>query len=316
MNMERTANGGDAALAASPRDVRNGSAFPQGNYLYFVRLCLGSSVRGIASHSFGTQASGKAQPFRTSGGKAAASKPNRRPRIFLRAGYKSRILTAGFILFSLLIAEAGCFLRADSSPFYGRVVVPRAQEFRWSDGGLPQVFDPAFAAAPPDTDAIRALFEGLTDYDPETLKPVPAVATRWESSDDARVWTFYLRDDARWSTGAPVIAQDFVRSWQRTLKLGDLAPHTELLSNIVGAKPGLLSASVVAPATESSTRKTERRGRPGEEHKDFVAGNNRSFGAAALNDHLLRVRLQRPNLNFPALVAHPVFRPVKVAEED
>jgi ABC-type transport system substrate-binding protein len=38
--------------------------------------------------------------------------------------------------------------------------------------------------AAPDTDAVRALFEGLTDYDPQTLTPVPAVATRWESSAD------------------------------------------------------------------------------------------------------------------------------------
>ena len=29
-----------------------------------------------------------------------------------------------------------------------KVVTPRSQEFRWSNGGLPQTFDPAFAAAP------------------------------------------------------------------------------------------------------------------------------------------------------------------------
>ena len=51
-----------------------------------------------------------------------------------------------------------------------------SQEFHWSNGGLPQTFDPAFAAAPPDTDLVRAIFEGLTEYDPKTLTPVPAVA--------------------------------------------------------------------------------------------------------------------------------------------
>src|SRR5216110_3512931 len=93
-----------------------------------------------------------------------------------------RVLVVGLLLLSILIVDAGCFLTAEPSAFYGRVVVPRAQEFRWSDGGVPQVFDPALAAAPPDTDAVRALFEGLTDYDSATLKPIPAVATRWESS--------------------------------------------------------------------------------------------------------------------------------------
>ena len=175
----------------------------------------------------------------------------KRHRLFLIRGGNARIVIASLLLLSLLVADAGCFLKAESSPFYGRVLVPAAQEFRWSDGGLPQVFDPAFAAAPPDTDAVRAMFEGLTDYDPQTLRPVPAVATRWESSDDSRVWTFYLRDDARWSTGEPVTAKDFVRSWQRTLNLGEQAPHTEASMDFHvavadAANNELLSATVAA----------------------------------------------------------------------
>jgi oligopeptide transport system substrate-binding protein len=188
------------------------------------------------------------------------------------------------LLLALCLTHSGCFSSAELSTYYGKVVAPRAQEFRWSNGGLPQTFDPAFAAAPPDTDAVRALFEGLTDYDPETLAPVPGVASRWESSNDNRVWTFYLRDDARWSNGEKVTAEDFVRSWERTLKIGPLAPHTELLANIEGADPTL------------STPHT--------------------FGARALNEHVLQVTLQRPDNSFPALVSHPVFRPVKVEAAD
>src|SRR5215212_2297849 len=137
-------------------------------------------------------------------------------------------------LVTVMALTGGCFLDHDVEQFYGRAVTPRAQEFRWSDGGLPQVFDPALAAAAPDTDAVRAIYEGLTEYDPKTLAPVPGVATRWESSSDAREWTFYLRRDARWSNGEPVTAHDFVRSWQRTLQLGERAPHARLLKNIQG----------------------------------------------------------------------------------
>src|SRR4029079_3454396 len=129
-----------------------------------------------------------------------------------------------------------------------------------------------------------ALFEGLTDYDPQTLAPVPGVATRWESSNEGRVWTFYLRDNARWSNGDKVTAEDFVRSWERTLKIGPLAPHTELLANIEGASPTISTPH--------------------------------SFGARALNDHTLQVTLERPDNSFPELVAHPVFRPVKVEAAD
>src|SRR5215204_5394392 len=108
-----------------------------------------------------------------------------------KRNHKRRTFAAFVLLLGLASTHLGCFGDEAPATYYGKVLVPRAQEFRWSDGGIPQTFDPAFAAAPPDTDAVRALFEGLTDYDPSTLAPVLAVATRWEASNDNRVWTFY-----------------------------------------------------------------------------------------------------------------------------
>jgi oligopeptide transport system substrate-binding protein len=220
----------------------------------------------------------------------------------------------GLLLLALMLSHAGCFLNEKLEPYYGRVVVPRAQEFHWSDGGLPQTFDPAFAAAPPDTDLVRAIFEGLTDYDPRSLTPVPAVATRWEPSNGARVWTFYLRDDARWSNGEAVTASDFVRSWRRTMRIGDLAPHTALLAKIEGARiensvaPEPARAPTSLPPTQKNTT-TESKAAAAR-----AAAPDR-FGVEAISDRVLRVRLRRPDLNFPALVAHPVFRPVKLKDE-
>ena len=221
-----------------------------------------------------------------------------------RGTRRTRKFKYTFVPFVLLVPlcgffHTGCF-NEEPSTYYGNIVPPRAQELRWSDGGLPQTFDPAFAAAPPDTDAVRALFEGLTDYDPQTLAPIPAVATRWESSHDGRVWTFYLRDNARWSNGEKVTAADFVRSWQRTLKIGPLAPHTELLANIEGA-----TASAPPPETLVQPQAPEQ---PQEKPPQF--------GAEAVNDHVLRVTLQHADNSFPALVAHPVFRPVKLPDAD
>jgi len=218
-----------------------------------------------------------------------------------------QIFIAALLLLVLTLVTPGCLSGGAGGRYYGRVVVPKDQRFRWSDGGLPQVFDPAFAAAPPDTDVVRALFEGLTDYDPLTLAPTPGVAERWESSDEGRVWTFYLRDDARWSTGEPVTATDFVRSWERTLRLGDLAPHTDLFSNIVGVRAyvgsvraGQPPAIAAQPAVRGEGRRTDAR----------------LAGVEEVSERVLRVRLQRPNTNFPALVAHPVFRPVKITNQN
>lgn len=229
---------------------------------------------------------------------------------------RSRTAVVGAVLLALMLSHSGCFLEEKLEPYYGRVVVPRSQEFHWSDGGLPQTFDPAFAAAPPDTDLVRAIFEGLTDYDPRTLTPVPAVAIRWEPSSDGRVWTFYLRDDAHWSNGESVTASDFVRSWRRTMRIGDLAPHTDLLANIEGANIET-PAAVDAPRTPvlPSGKQVEPEANETNAKSAGARSASEHFGVEAVSDRVLRVRLRRPDLNFPALVAHPVFRPVKLKDE-
>lgn len=216
----------------------------------------------------------------------------------------------------LSLLFSGCFKNEVGEQFYGRVAVPGVQEFRWSDGGLPRVFDPARAAAPPDTDAVRALFEGLTDYEPATLRPVPAVASRWESSEDGRRWTFHLRADARWSNGDPVTAQDFLRSWQRTLRLGERAPHSRLLANIEGAQSMLPVRPLTAQSETSATGETQSDAQNSADTSSAPRAaqapkaSSNEFGVVALDEHTLSVTLNRSDNNFPSLVAHPVFRPV------
>jgi len=223
----------------------------------------------------------------------------------------------------------GCLRQQEGEQFYGKVSVPSAQEFRWSDGGLPKVFDPARAAAPPDTDVVRALFEGLTDYEPGTLTPVAAVASRWEESESGRVWTFHLRPDAHWTNGDPVTAQDFVRSWARSLRLGERAPHSKLLSNIEGAhavaqayspqtqnaaKPPTPQTPSTAhtPSTSTQTQTPTQQSQPTQAQSSTPQSSTSppTLGAVALDSRTLRVTLVRPDMNFPSLVSHPVFRPV------
>jgi oligopeptide transport system substrate-binding protein len=222
-----------------------------------------------------------------------------------------RASIAASLLVVMSLTGGGCFLDHDIEQYYGSAATPRAQEFRWSDGGLPQVFDPAMAAVPPDTDAVRALYEGLTEYDPKTLAPVPGVAARWESSTDAREWTFHLRRDARWSNGDPVTAQDFVRSWQRTVQLGDRAPHARLLRNIQGVMP-VETNPTPTPVPQPEQAQTARNGKEEakKETKPEAQVKPQPFGVEALDDYTLRVRLQRPDPGFPALASHPIFRPI------
>ena len=74
------------------------------------------------------------------------------------------------------------------------------------------VFNPAQAEDVTQVALLRDLFEGLVIYDPQG-KVIPAVAESWQTKDN-KTWTFSLRQDAKWSNGEPVTAQQFVASWQ------------------------------------------------------------------------------------------------------
>ena len=94
----------------------------------------------------------------------------------------------------------------------------------WGNGTEPQSIDPHIATGVPEHHIISALMEGLIYKDGETLEPRPGVAKKWDVSDDGRVYTFYLRKNARWSNGDKHNAHDYVWSWWRALQpaLGNL----------------------------------------------------------------------------------------------
>jgi len=80
-----------------------------------------------------------------------------------------------------------------------------------------QGVDPVVTTGMPEYHVIMALFEGLVSKDPKTLETVPGVADSWTVSDDGMKYEFHIRDNAKWSDGNPLTAQDFVDAWHRAL---------------------------------------------------------------------------------------------------
>lgn len=246
-----------------------------------------------------------------------------------------------FILFGVLFLTACSELEAPKTePFYAETAPPAKKEFRWSNGKMPKSFDPALASAAPETDIVRAVYEGLTDTDPKTLTAIPALATEWNASEDFRKWTFKLRRDAKWSNGKPVTAEDFARSWRRLAAMSEKIAHRSLLKNIVGMPPEkesekiklpdagsepiftdvpLQNLSVLRSEANSNAANTAKPENPSETNAAATESapkpknetkTKAEFGFRAVNEHTFEVALIEPDKDFPKLVAHPIFRPV------
>lgn len=75
--------------------------------------------------------------------------------------------------------------------------------------------DPQIVEDVDTSSVVRSIFEGL--YNASADGPVPGVAESYTANADNTVYTFKLRDNAKWSNGDPVTAQDFVYGWQRAV---------------------------------------------------------------------------------------------------
>lgn len=155
----------------------------------------------------------------------------------------------------------------------------------WGNGTEPQSLDPQIATGVPEHHIISAVMEGLVLKDRKTLEPRPGVAKSWDISDDGRVYTFYLRDNARWSNGDPHTAHDYAWSWWRALQpaLGNLYAYMLF---------------------------------PIENAQKYYEGDISDFdqvGVKALNDRTLQVTLKYPTPYFLQLLDHYSLFPVHQA---
>lgn len=145
----------------------------------------------------------------------------------------------------------------------------------------PASLDPAKIVGLPEIQVIRDLFEGLTNQS-EQGDIVPGVATRWQSNDN-RTWIFTLRDNARWSDGAPLKAQDFVYSWQRLVD-----PANSSSFAWFAALAGIGNAQDIIDGKMSADK----------------------LGVTALDDRTLRIQLDKPVPYFPSLTVNASLYPV------
>lgn len=133
------------------------------------------------------------------------------------SGSKFKQIIGLILLTSLAWANYSCTVVSSNEVYYGKPVPPERNIFRYVNGDEPASLDPAIGNGQPEARLYMALYDGLVEYDPKTLEPIPALAESWKINNDFSELTFYLRRNGRWSNGDPIDANDFVYSFRRAL---------------------------------------------------------------------------------------------------
>jgi len=153
-------------------------------------------------------------------------------------------------------------------------------EFRFTLASEPPSLDPALMTDAQSSIVASGLFDGLTRLN-SSGEPEPAIAKNWDISDDGKTYTFHLRDDAKWSNGDPVTANDFEYSWKRALAPETASDYAYMLFYLENGE----------------------KYNSGEATADEV-------GVKALDEHTLEVKLYTAAPYFDSLTAHYTYWPV------
>lgn len=97
----------------------------------------------------------------------------------------------------------------------------------------PETLDGHKARSIQAADVLRDIGEGLIAYS-ATGELAPGVAESWDVSDDGLTYTFHLRNDAKWSNGDAVVAEQFVFSVNRLIDPETAAFYAQLLGDVTG----------------------------------------------------------------------------------
>ena len=134
-------------------------------------------------------------------------------------------------------------------------------------------------------EVIAATIEGLYTSDADG-NAIPAIAKSYDVSEDGLVYTFHLREDAKWSNGDPVTANDFVYAWRRLVD-PNTASEYAFIMDVAGVKN---AASINAGEVSLE-----------------------ELGVTAVDDYTLEVTLALPVPYFLQLMTFPSFFPMNEA---
>lgn len=156
----------------------------------------------------------------------------------------------------------------------------------WNIGMEPKTWDPQLNTSGPGGLVIINLYDGLVRDTKEGIKM--ATAESYEVSANAEgvadtVYTFKLRDDAKWSDGQSVTANDFEYAWKRACSPEMASPYAFLITDYIKGAYEYFSGT----------------------------GSRDDVGVKALDEHTLQVELIQPTAYFLNLVSFFTYMPCR-----
>lgn len=170
---------------------------------------------------------------------------------------------------------------------------PASQQIlRTNSSTEPNSFDPGQQTYDYEQMIARNMFEPLLKPKPDLSDVQPAAASSYDVSSDGLTYTFHLRQNARWSDGQPVKAQDFLYGFQRVLDPSLAAGYADPFYDTTIA--GAANYPNVDPKNAAAVQ-------------SFIQG----LGLSAPDDHTFVVKLAQPAGYFKWVVTLPTGAPIR-----
>ncbi len=127
---------------------------------------------------------------------------------------------------AVLILSIGCQEKKSS----------KSGSFYTNISGEPTTLNPLTATDAGAQEVQSYILEGLLDRDIDTYEWKPALATKWEISEDKKTYTFTLRQGVKWSDGKPLTVEDVKYSFDAifdpSLNTAHIRPYYESIEKV------------------------------------------------------------------------------------